>query len=73
MTTRNNIAVQTLNVRLHYLVIVTWKLANDAIKQLDRQTVFSPPLSIIEGLFVHEVNSRVVDVLCTAVVAIAVV
>ena len=59
-------------MRLHCSVIVTRKLADNAIKQLNCQTVFSPPLRIIEGLFVQEVDSRVVYVLVTAVVAVAV-
>ena len=59
-------------MRLHCAVIVTRKLADNAIKQLNCQAVFSPPLSIIQGLFVQEVDSRVVDVLVTAVVAVAV-
>jgi len=60
-------------VGLHPLVIITRKLANNAIKQLDRQTIFSPPLCIIEGLFVHEMYSRVVDVLVVGLVAIAII
>ena len=59
-------------MRLHCTIIITRKLADNAIKQLNCQTVFPPPLSIIQGLFVQEVDARIVDVLVTAVVAIAV-